>query len=223
MKSTLKRASILLLCILFVAASSGAKPKLISEAEAKKAGLAFINQVFDANEVEAIVKNATHAGYSFIDGQNVETGKEQPVHYYTVATSELSNGLYSYFAWVNAETGVAYYAMRDNSLLPKLTAEQQKAVAEAKGNGLDENYDFSRVSIDCQDFAREWIAEKFDLKARILGFVDCGMIADDTGAQASFYVVIRDGTIYYVNVAWPQLAVLGVSILNQIEPYEGEA
>ena len=223
MKSTLKRASILLLCILFVAASSGAKPKLISEAEAKKAGLAFINQVFDANEVEAIVKNATHAGYSFIDGQNVETGTEQPVHYYTVATSEMSNGLYSYFAWVNAETGVAYYAMRDNSLLPKLTAEQQKVVAEAKANGLDEHYDFSRVSIDCQDFAREWIAEKFDLKARILGFVDCGMIADDTGAQASFYVVIRDGTIYYVNVAWPQLAVLGVSILNQIEPYEGEA
>lgn len=223
MKSTLKRASILLLCILFVAASSGAKPKLISEAEAKKAGLAFINQVFDANEVEATVKSATHAGYSFIDGQNVETGKEQPVHYYTVATSEMSNGLYSYFAWVNAETGVAYYAMRDNSLLPKLTAEQQKAVAEAKANGLDEHYDFSRVSIDCQDFAREWIAEKFDLKARILGFVDCGMIADDTGAQASFYVVIRDGTIYYVNVAWPQLAVLGVSILNQIEPYEGEA
>lgn len=223
MKSTLKRASILLLCILLVAAFSGAKPKLISEAEAKKAGLAFINRMFDANEVEATVKNATHAGYSYVDGENIETGKEQPVHYYTVATSEMSNGLYRYFAWVNAETGVAYYAMRDNSLLPKLTAEQQKAVAEAKGNGLDENYDFSRVSIDCQDFAREWIAEKFDLKARILGFVDCGMIADDTGAQASFYVVIRDGTIYYVNVAWPQMAVLGVSILNQIEPYEGEA
>ena len=223
MRSTLKRVSVLLLSLLFVAAASGAKPKMISEAEAKKAGLAFINRMFDANEVEATVKNATHAGYSYVDGENIETGKDQPVHYYTVASGELSNGLHSYFAWVNAETGVAYYAMRNNALLPKLTAEQQKAVAEAKVNGLDEHYDFSRVSIDCQDFAREWIAEKFDLKARILGFVDCGMIADDTSAAASFYVVIRDGTIYYVNVAWPQLAVLEVSILNQIEPYEGEA
>ena len=222
MRTTLKRAGILLLSLLFVATASGAKPKVVSDAEAKKAGLALINQVYNQKETEATVSFYTHAGYSYIDGENVETGEEQPVYYYAVAIPGASNGLNKYIAFVNAETGVAYFAARDSSLLPKMTLEQQKAADEAKGNGDWKNYDFSRVNIECQDFAREWIAEIFDLKANILGFVDCGMISDNTGAETSFYIVIRDGTIYYVDMAWPQLAVLRVGILNQIAPYEDE-
>jgi hypothetical protein len=44
---------VLIVCIsLFL---TGGKPKLISEDEAKKAGLAFINMVFDVSETEAVV------------------------------------------------------------------------------------------------------------------------------------------------------------------------
>ena len=51
---------------------SGGKPKLISEDEAKKAGLAFINHVFDAKETEAVVNYRTHAGASYVDGEYLE-------------------------------------------------------------------------------------------------------------------------------------------------------
>ena len=201
---------------------SAAKPKLIGEEEAKKIGLAFINHVFDVNETEATVTYTTQAGASYIDGENVETGKKQPVYKYTVSVSEFDDGRYRYRAQVNAETGVAYSASRSNSLVPEMTAEQRKAVKEAKGNGVWENYDFARVSTECADAAREWIPEKFDLKAKILGFIDCGFISGDAGAKANFYVVVRDGTIYYLDMAWPQLTVLEVGILNQTRSYADE-
>lgn len=211
-----------MIAALFFASAFGAKPKLISEAEAKKAGLAFLNRVFDASETEATVKYVTEAGYSYTDGEIVETGKEEPVSYYVVTVSEYNDGRYRYFAQVNAETGVAYYAGRSTSFVPEMTAEQQKAANEAKGNGDWIKYDFTRVSTDCSDAAREWIAQTFDLKAKILGFIDCGFLSDDTGTYTSFYVVIRDGTIYYVNMLWPQRTVLEVGVLNQIGPYWSE-
>ena len=222
MKSIVRRTGTLLIALLFVAAASGSTPKRISEEEAKQAGLAFLNRVFDASETEATVKYVTEAGYSYTDGEIVETGKEEPVSYYVVTVSEYNDGRYRYYAQVNAETGVAYYAGRSTSFVPEMTAEQQKAFSEAKGNGDWEQYDYSRVSVDCRDTAREWIAQTFDLKAKILGFIDGGFLSDDTGTYASFYVVIRDGTIYYVNMLWPQRTVLEVGVLNQIGSYWSE-
>lgn len=222
MRAAIKRMVIMLIAVLFVASASGSTPKRISEEEAKEAGLTFLNSIFDTDETEATVKLVTESGYSYIDGEIVETGKEEPVSYYAVTVSEYNDGRYRYFAQVNAETGVAYYAGRDTSFVPEMTAEQRKAVSEAKGNGDWEQYDYSRVSADCWDAAREWIPQKFDLKSNILGFIDGGFLSDDSGTYANFYVVIRDGTIYYVNMAWPQRTVLEVGVLNQIGPYWSE-
>ena len=220
MKSIGKRACILVLAALFVASASGAKPKLISEEEAKKAGLAFINRVFDANETEATVKLVTEAGTSYVDGKYVRKGDEQPVSYYVVSASEIKDGLYRYYASVNAETGVAYSAERDNSLVPEMTSKQRSAWKEAYGNGDVNSFDFTRVYMDCTNFAHEWIPEKFELKAKFLGFVDSGSAYDKDGINENFYVVIRDGTIYHVTIAWPQRTVLEATMLNQTRPTE---
>ncbi len=215
MKSIVRRICTLLIALLFVAAASGAKPKLISEEEAKKAGLAFINRVFDANETEATVKYYTQAGATYADGKYVIKGNEQSICYYVVAASEIIDGEYSFYASVNAETGVAYAAERSNSLVPEMTVEQRSAWKEVYGNGDTNSLDFSRVYTDCTDFAHEWIPEKFDLKAKFLGFVDSGSAYDKDGINENFYVVIRDGTIYHVTIAWPQMTVVEVTVLNQ--------
>ena len=207
-------------CILFLL--SGCTPRLIGEAKAKEAGLAFINKVFDVNETEAVVTLVSHTGVSYIDGEYKATGKEQPVLVYALSISNPKTGESLYRAEVNAETGVAYSASRSSSLLPIMTSEQHQLFQDALPNGDFSKFDFTKMDMDCKDFAREWIVEKFDLNAKILGITDCGSIAQNDGAQDSFYVVLRDGTIYYVNIAWPELMVMDVAVLNQTRPYEEE-
>ena len=201
---------------------SGSSPKLISENEAKKAGFAFINKVFDANETDATVTLESHIGVSYIDGEYIATGEEQPVLFYEITIPNPKTGGYLYRAEVNADTGIAYFASRSSSLVPIMTSEQHQLFQDSIPNGDLSKFDYLRMDEDTKDFAYDWINNKFDLEAKILGLTDCGSIADNDGAQDSFYVVIRDGTIYYVNIAWPQLMVIDVAILNQTRAYEEE-
>lgn len=203
-------------------ALSGCTPRLIGKAKAKEAGLSFINKVFDVNETEATVSLVSHTGVSYIDGEYKATGKEQPVLVYMISILNQKTGESLYRAEVNAETGVAYSASRSSSLLPIMTLEQHQKFQDVIPNGDFSKFDYLKMDMDCKDFVRDWIVEKFDLDAKILGLTDCGSIAENDGAQDSFYVVIRDGTIYYVNIAWPQLMMMDVAILNQTRPYEEE-
>ncbi|NLI54478.1 MAG: hypothetical protein GX417_09175 [Clostridiales bacterium] len=216
----MKRKLVILLAAVTCAALflSAGKPKLIGEDEAKEIGLAFINHVFDVNETEATVTYATQAGATYLDGEYKQTGDEQPIYYYVVATSQRQDGMYDYNAFVNAETGVAYAAEQNYAHVPKMTLEQREKWSEAYGNGDSEAIDYLSMNIDCYDFAREWISQTFDLNARILGIVDSGSLFDPSGANTNFYVVIRDGTIYHVTMAWPQMTVVEVTILNQTRP-----
>ena len=63
-----KRILLILTCMALVLLS-GCTPRLIGEAKAKEAGLAFINKVFDVNETEAVVTLVSHTGVSYIDGE----------------------------------------------------------------------------------------------------------------------------------------------------------
>ncbi len=214
-----KRVFATLICIncLFLVLF-GSSPKLISEDAAKKAGLAFINHVFDVNISEVTVTKGVKAGTTYVDGEYKETGNEQHITYYAVATPPDQYGLSDYMAFVNAETGVAYFAEKSYSLVPKMTSEQFKEWKKAYGNGDAETADFGNLINDCYVFAREWIPQKFDLQAGILGSVDSGSGFDNNGGSSNFYIVIRDGSIYHMTVAWPQMIVTEITILNQTRP-----
>ena len=208
----------LILCVsLFL---TGGKPKIVSEDAAKAAGLAFINHVFDANETEAVVTYQEQAGATFLDGNYQVTGKEQPVLIYIVAAGKQQDGQYPYVAQVNAETGVAYAAEQSRTPALNMTADQRAIWDKARGKADAEAFIYESMTIDCTRAARKWISEKFDLEAKILGFVDCGDSIDPEGGSSTFYVVIRDGTIYNVTLAWPQLTVRNITILNQTRPVE---
>ena len=218
MKRKIAILVILILCVSLLL--TGGKPKIVSEDAAKAAGLALINHVFDANETEAVVTYQEQAGATFLDGNYQVTGKEQPVLIYIVSAGKQQDGQYPYVAQVNAETGVAYAAERSYSFVPKMTTDQLVIWDKARGNGDANSFDYESMDVDCTQFARKWILEKFELKAGVLGCVDCGGSFDQNGASTTFYVVIRDGTIYHVTVAWPQLTVLEITVLNQTRPVE---
>jgi hypothetical protein len=215
------KRKVVILCAVVVCISlflTGGKPKLISEDEAKKAGLAFINHVFDVNETEAVVSQAVQSGATYVDGEYQLTGDEQQIYFYSVAAPKLQEGQPEYVAYVNAETGVAYYAEQRYSHVPKMTVEQHEKWSKAYANSDSDAIDYLSMDVDCKDFAREWIPQKFDLKAKILGMVDSGSLFDQDGASTNFYIVIRDGTIYHITMAWPQLTVVEITILNQTRP-----
>lgn len=209
----------IIICILCAALLlSGSSPKLISEDEAKAAGLAFINHVFDVNISEVTVTKGVRAGATYVDGEYKETGNEQHINYYIVATPPDSYGLSDYMAFVNAETGVAYFAERSYSLVPKMTYKEYEKWKKAYGSGDAQTADFGNLINDCYVYGREWIAEKFDLQAGILGSVDSGSGFDSNGGSSNFYIVIRDGSIYHMTMAWPQMIVTEITILNQTRP-----
>ena len=209
---------VLILCAsLFL---TGGKPKLVSEDAAKEAGLAFINHVFDVNETDAVVTYQEQTGATFLDGTYKVTGEEQPVSIYIVSAAKQKDGQYLYCAHVNAETGIAFAAFRNTMFAPEMTTDQRATWDKARGNGDANSFDYESMDVDCTQFARKWIPEKFELKAGILGCVDCGGSFDQNGTSTTFYVVIRDGTIYNVTLAWPQLTVQNITILNQTRPTE---
>ena len=195
--------------------------KDIGEAKAKEVGLAFINHVFDVNETKATVTNAVPSRDS-ARGETDQTAGEQIVNCYAVAVPELQDGQAEYIAYVNAETGVAYAAEQSYTHVPKMTNEQENTWNKAYGSGDANDFDYLSMDIACKDFARDWIAQKFDLKAKVLGMIDGGSIFDQAGASTNFYIVIRDGTIYHITIAWPQLTVVEVTMLNQTQ-YTGDA
>ena len=92
--------------MVFVAASSKAfaetKSDLVSEATAKEAGLALINQAFDVNETDATVTYAEYAGFSYANGIMVQYGTEEPVRVYSVSIPQENSENPLYYATVNA-------------------------------------------------------------------------------------------------------------------------
>ena len=101
----MKKRMLLIFTCMSLLLLSGCTPRLIGEAKAKEAGLAFINKVFDVNVSEVIVTKGVRAGVTYVDGEYQETGNEQPITLYIVAIPPNQYGLSDYMAFVNAETG----------------------------------------------------------------------------------------------------------------------
>lgn len=225
MKSVVKRASILLITALFAASAFGAKPKLISEEEAKKVGLAFINRVFDLNETEAVVALYTYDGAEYKDGDIQPSENAEPIYSYQVAVMNQKTNDFRYAASVNAITGVAYKASMKYSLLPAMTEQQQELAAAAKAPRSETPYNFDIVSANCYQATRDWIEKTIRPEAPILGFIDRGFSMDGPISKMTmgFYAVMRDGTIYNFDMAWPQLQIYNFEVLNQIGLCAGDA
>ena len=221
----IRRRILPLLCaVFFVALGSGAAPAMVSEAEAKEAGLALINQVFHVNATEAEITLSERDGISYVSGAEQQTGKEEKALIYIVSVHGKDVKATQYQAEVNAKTGVAFRASMNSFFLPAMTQEQQALAATAGAIDQPEKYDYNVVSANCYRAAKEWIRQSFQPDEPILGFIDRGFMSDETFPQvnAGFYAVMHDGTIYNIEMMWPQMAILSVGILNQIEHFEDE-
>jgi len=199
-------------------ALSGCAPRLVGEDKAKEAGLALINKVFDVNETEAVVTREERPGLSYVNGIEAHLGDEKPIYYYTIQVNPLADGNYSYYAEVNAVTGVAYRANRNPDTIV-LTQEQQKQ-AEALGSFDDMmNIDVTAYEKEALSASEDWVRQYIERNKPILSVIPNITMSSDSVIFPKHltenYVIFIDGTIYNVEWCWPSMEVTGFTMLNQ--------
>jgi len=217
MKKRIISVSICLLSVAFL--FSACSPRLVSEAEAKEAGLALINQVFDVNETEAEVTYHEYAGTSYVNGTSVQYGDEEPVRVYEVIIPSLKSEIPLYYAEVNARTGVAYHAERNETFLAPLTDEQLIEGNELASMDItDEAYTKKLNESNASSIVADWVAEKLHPGVGVMSVLDNGFIADNVitpRVRMEYTVIFLDGAVYQASIYWPTMDILQVSILSQ--------
>ncbi len=205
-------------CILLVL--SACTPRLIGEAKAKEAGLAFINKVFDVNETEATVEYNEYT----VDPQSQDQGAEQkhdaPVmrsYYVTVMKDHTDEVLY--YAQVDAISGFAYSANRGSGTLSPLTDEQIKQAEELVKLPFGERDMMNRLyEAKLPQTVNDWASARFEKQSQIMSVKYGSMEGDLIESQRIFLdciVTFENGAVYVVDIAWPTLEINRVEILSQ--------
>lgn len=196
-------------------ALSACSPRLVGEDKAKEAGLAFINKVFDVNEIKATVEYEERAGFTYVNGCSVHYGTEEPIRVYVIKVNPDEIGNFDYYAEVNAVTGEAYRADKAWELLKSMTAEQQTRADELYSQEIE----WSKVlqSVAQQETtpeAEKWFKDVFHPDAPILStifFLSEGDSFLRNGIDVEDYIVLLDGTMYSLDMVWPTFEVLSIT------------
>lgn len=212
-----KRIWIVMICLALLL--TACSPRLISEAKAKEAGLAMIHQSYgvDLADAEVTTEYQERAGVTYDDGFMIQYGTEEPMRVYAIRVNPDEIGNAEYYAEVNAVSGVAYRADKDISLI-SLTEEQQ-AQAATIGNVEDLPIeDFEDDEANALKTGEDWVRAHFEPDIPVLRTVPNSTMTDSEDfplIRVDVSVIFIDGTIYYVEVCWPAMEVIGVYLCNQ--------
>ena len=149
----------------------------------------------------------------------MQYGNEEPVRVYevTIPNGKEENPLY--YAEVNAKTGVAYRAERNESFLAPLTDDQQTEGKElASMDNADEAYMKKLNESNASGIVAAWIAERLHPDVGVMSVLDNGYITDNVIAPRvcmEYTVVFMDGAVYQASIYWPTMEIQQVSILSQ--------
>ena len=188
--------------------------KDIGEAKAKEIGLNYINQIFDVNETEAMVQRYVEECIPENDGA-VVTGDPNigtRVLYNIVVANNDSQPLYE--TWVLGSTGMPV-SVRQGEINVILTDAQKKKANTLFSEERNWGEKHEAALVELKEASIQWVQEKICPNSSVL-------LASPTGDYQhtnmtttfidSFYVVLRDGTIYKIGLQWPSLQVLGFSV-----------
>ena len=212
-----KRIWIVMICLVLLLCACS--PRLVREAKAKEAGLAMIHQAYgvDLADAEVTTEYQERAGVTYDDGFMIQYGTEEPMRVYAIRVNPDEIGNAEYYAEVNAVTGVAYRADRDISLI-SLTEEQR---AQAAAIGKEEDLpieDFEDDEANALKTGEDWVRAHFEPDIPVLRTVPNSTMTDSEDfplIRVDVSVIFIDGTIYYVEVCWPAMEVIGVYLCNQ--------
>ena len=134
----------------------------------------------------------------------------------------VSDGTYDgfrYYAEVNASTGAAYHAEKSKNLLPSLTTEQKAQIEQLDAeHGLKSREMSADFLDDVGSIAVNWISQTFQPEQRVLGAINESIFSDNSQeplTDFNYYVILEDGTIYYVTIVWPIMEITSVTKFNE--------
>ena len=202
--------------ILFSTVLLGAcAPKFVGEAAAKEAGLTLLRQAFGTNAKDAHVEYFERAGTSAVDNTEVQPGSKTPTQIYLVTISDQTLGTDLYYAEVDAKTGVAYYATKNEWLLAPQNPNQNQPTQEnttPKGTDTDESaQDESAESTACA-FVMRRFQKEVSLITSQGGCHPCGIRAQH--GSVGYFVTFADGSLYRVGFSWPAMDMNEIQVLG---------
>ena len=191
-------------------------PVIVSEAEAKKAGLALINQAFNVSETEASVEYQARVATTFHDGITKEEVKLEPDRVYVVKAAPGKGETEYYYAEVDAVTGNAYLAERFLSGI--VLTDEQKKQAEAFGTMEEiDPEDLRSVQQDASRTIDNLVVKRLEPDIPILRVFPDSIATggeDYPKALLDYFVLMQNGKSYALSLCWPTMELVSVYIRN---------
>lgn len=191
-------------------------PNIVSEAEAKEAGLALINQAFNVSETEASVEYQARVATTFHDGTTNEEVKIEPDRVYVVKAAPSKGESEYYYAEVDAVTGNAYLAERFLSGI--VLTDEQKKQAEAFGTMEEiDPEDLRSVQQDASKTIDNLVVKRLEPEIPILRVFPDSIETggeDYPKALLDYFVLMQNGKSYDLALCWPTMELVSVYIRN---------
>ena len=209
---TIRKAGALLL-VLSLAMLCACAPRYIGEERAKQAGLTLLRQAFGVTAQDAHVEYYDRAGSSAVDNTEVGPNGTTPTQIYIVTISDPTIQEDLYYAEVDAKTGVAYYASKNEWLFTPATNQQN--------SNHDTNSTSETETIVIQDdgtkaLACNWMKRCFQKEVALISADGCCQRDRTNSARASigYFVTFADGSLYRVGFSWPAMDLNEVQVLE---------
>ena len=208
------RTAIALALTLLLTAFCACAPGFVGEERAKKAGLALIQQAFGATAQDAHVEYFERAGSSAVDNSEVKPGGKTPTQIYIVTISDPTIQEDLYYAEVNAKTGVAYYASKNEWLLTSTPTQQNPTDKQNSDSGDAATIivqDDGETSVAC-----DWVRRCFQKEVALMSADGCCHTDRifSSRARIGYFVTFADGSIYRVGFSWPAMDLNEVQVLD---------
>ena len=213
MKYPIVRKAAALLLALSLTLVCACAPRYVGEERAKKAGLTLFRQAFGVTALDAHVEYYERAGSSAVDNTEVSPNGTTPTQIYIVTISDPTIHEDLYYAEVDAKSGVAYYASK-NEWLFTTPAKQQNA------NDIDSTGETESILIQddgTKTVASNWVKRCFQKEVVLISADGCCQRGCATASRASigYFVTFADGSLYRVGFSWPAMELNEVQVLEE--------
>ncbi len=213
MKTPTLRKTAALLLVLLLTMLCACAPRYIGEDRAKQAGLTLLRQAFGVTAQDAHVEYYERAGSSAVDNTEVSPNGTTPTQIYIVTISDPTIHEDLYYAEVDAKSGVAYYASKNEWLF---------AVPEKRQNANDTEAASENESVLVSDDGTKTIASNcvkrcFQKEVALISADGCCQRDGMTASRASigYFVTFADGSLYRVAFFWPVMDLNEVQVLEE--------
>ncbi len=209
------RAVAALLIVLSLSFLGACAPKFVGEAAAKEAGLALLRQAFGITAKDAHVEYFERAGTSAVDNTDVHSGSKTPNQIYLVTISDQTLGADLYYAEVDAKTGVAYYAMKNEWLLAPQTPDQNQSI-QSNTNPDDTDADETAQEDGAKSTACAFVMRRFQKDVSLITAQGCCHPCGNRAQRGSigYFVTFADGALYRVGFSWPAMDMNEIQVLG---------